>query len=149
MNSAHTIEVLLVEDNPRDAEFILLALRKDGLIRHVEHVRDGQAALDFLFCQGLYAGRESGQPRLVLLDLKLPKVDGIEVLRRLRAQASTAELPVVVFTSSREARDVNALSGLGVNSYVVKPIAFEEFSAAVAMVGRYWVTLNQPLRPTL
>jgi DNA-binding response OmpR family regulator len=144
MTTEAFVEVLLVEDNPRDAEMALRALKKRNLANNVVHVKDGQAALDFLFCEGPFANRRNGMPRVVLLDLKLPKVDGIEVLRRIRADAHINKLPVVVLTSSREESDVVTTYNLGVNSYIVKPVEFENFSEAVSILGFYWVLLNQP-----
>ena len=138
------VEVLLVEDNPRDAEMTLRTLRKHNLANHVFHVKDGQEALDWLFGQGTYAGRNSGKPpKVVLLDLKLPKVDGLEVLRAIRSDERTRLIPVVVMTSSREDRDVIESYKLGVNSYVVKPVDFDAFSAAVTELGHYWLLVNQ------
>lgn len=140
----HGVEILLVEDNPRDAELTLRALRKRNLSNHVVHVTDGQAALDWLFGIGEYEGRDSNHfPKVVLLDLKLPKVDGIEVLRAIRANERTRRIPVVVLTSSREEQDVVRSYDLGVNSYIVKPVDFENFSAAVAEAGHYWLLLNE------
>jgi CheY-like chemotaxis protein len=144
MNSS-LIQILLVEDNPRDAELTLRALRKRNLANNVVHVQDGQEALDFLFGVGMHAGRDaSAQPRLVMLDLKLPKIDGIEVLRQIRENPMTRLLPVVVMTSSREDRDVVEAYNLRVNSYIVKPVEFENFCEAVSNVGFYWLLLNQP-----
>lgn len=122
----HQVEILLVEDNPADAELTISALKDRKLANHLVHVWDGQAALDFLFGNGTHAGRDvKHQPKVVLLDLKLPKVDGISVLRQLRANEHTKELPVVVLTSSREDSDVIETYHLGVNSYIVKPVTFE------------------------
>ncbi|MDE2293682.1 MAG: response regulator [Elusimicrobia bacterium] len=145
--SPRPIEVLLVEDDPRDRELDLRALRRHKLANNVQVAVDGQEALDFLFGEGGHAGRrlEDG-PRVVLLDLKLPKVDGLEVLRRIRADPRTRALPVVVLTSSREERDIVESYALGVNSYVVKPVEFEKFAAAVADLGLYWLLLNEPPR---
>ncbi|MCE9608732.1 MAG: response regulator [Chthoniobacter sp.] len=138
-------EILLVEDNLHDAELAIRALRKRNLANHLVHVADGQAALDFLFAAGDYVERDAAvQPRVVLLDLKLPKVDGIEVLRRLRADARTKVLPIVVLTSSREERDVIESYQLGANSYIVKPVEFENFSEAVSELGLYWLLINEP-----
>jgi two-component system response regulator len=141
---ANSVEILLVEDNPRDAEITLRALRKINLANNLVHVKDGQEALDWLFGTGQYAGRDVHQhPKVVLLDLKLPKVDGIEVLRAVRANPHTARMPVVVLTSSREEQDVVRTYDLGVNSYIVKPVDFENFSSAVAQAGHYWLLINQ------
>ncbi len=144
MSSQSQVEVLLVEDNPRDAEMTLRTLRRRNLVNSVVHVKDGQEALEWLFAEGAHAGRDVSQlPKVVLLDLKLPKVDGLEVLRAMRADERTRLLPVVVLTSSQEDRDVIESYKLGVNSYIVKPVDFENFSAAVAELGHYWLLLNQ------
>ena len=138
-------EILLVEDNPHDAELTIRALKKRNLANHLIHVQDGQAALDFLFGTGMHEGRDvHRRPRVVLLDLKLPKVDGIEVLRQLRADERTKLLPVVVLTSSREESDIVETYQLGANSYIVKPVEFENFSEAVSNLGLYWLLLNEP-----
>ena len=139
------IEILLVEDNPNDVELTLHALKKHNLANRVEVVRDGAEALEFIFCSGAYAHRsvENG-PRVILLDLQLPKVDGLEVLRRVKADPRTKMIPVVVLTSSREERDVVESYKLGVNSYIVKPVDFEQFTESVRQLGLYWVLLNQP-----
>ena len=148
MNSVNESELLLVEDNPHDAELALRALQKRNLANKVFHVKDGQEALDFLFGGGLYANRDTSQhPKVVLLDLKLPKVDGLQVLRAIKADQRTKNIPVVVLTSSNQQPDIVESYQLGVNSYVVKPLGFENFSEAVADLGCYWVLLNQ--RPDL
>ncbi|MEO7478612.1 MAG: response regulator [Lysobacteraceae bacterium] len=140
----YSVEILLVEDNPRDAEIAIRALRKHNLANQLVHVKDGQQALDWLFGAGEYAGRDvNNRPKVVLLDLKLPKVDGIEVLRTVRADPRTRRLPVVVLTSSREEQDLVRTYELGVNSYIVKPVDFDNFSAAVAEAGHYWLLVNQ------
>jgi two-component system, response regulator len=140
------IKILLVEDNPRDAEVTLRALRKRNLGNDVIHVKDGQQALDWLFGPNP-DGREDGNlPKLVLLDLKLPKIDGLEVLKAIRSDPRTRLLPVVVMTSSSEQRDVVESYERGVNSYVVKPVEFDSFSAAVAELGHYWLIVNHPTR---
>ena len=139
------LEILLVEDNPADAELAISALKDRNLANNLTHVWDGQAALDFLFGNGIYAGRDlTRQPKVVLLDLKLPKVDGISVLRQIRANEHTKELPVVVLTSSREDSDVVETYHLGVNSYIVKPVNFENFAETVSNLGMYWLLLNEP-----
>lgn len=138
------VEILLVEDSPRDAEMTQRTLRKRNLANHVVLVKDGEEALDWLFGRGAHAGRDAArQPKVVLLDLKLPKVDGLEVLRAIRADERTRLLPVVVMTSSQEQRDVIESYELGVNSYVVKPVDFDAFSAAVAQLGHYWLLVNK------
>lgn len=143
MNQSLIGEVLLVEDSPRDAEMTLRTLRKRNLANSIVHVKDGQEALDWLFARGTYASRDaSDTPKVVLLDLKLPKVDGLEVLRAIRADERTKLLPVVVMTSSQEDSDVVESYKLGVNSYIVKPVDFENFSAAVAELGHYWLLMN-------
>jgi len=137
-------EILLVEDSPNDAELTLRALRQHNLANRVVVVRDGAEALDFMFGTGVHADRQGApKPRLVLLDLKLPKVDGIEVLRRLKADEHTRRVPVVVLTSSAEERDIAMTYDLGVNSYVVKPVEFESFAQAVADLGLYWFLQNR------
>lgn len=141
---SHPPQILLVEDNPQDAELTIHALRKSNLANDLLHVRDGQAALDFLFGTGEHQGRDvHQQPRLVMLDLKLPKVDGIEILRQIRADERTKRQTVVVFTSSREQSDVLAAYELAANSYVVKPVEFESFSDALGAMGHYWLALNE------
>jgi CheY-like chemotaxis protein len=138
------VEILLVEDNPNDLELALHAFRRNNLANRVQVVRDGAEALEFLFCTGAYANRDARQaPKVILLDLKLPKIDGLEVLRRLRSDERTHLIPVVVLTSSREGRDVADSYQLGVNSYIVKPVDFEQFMEAVRQLGLYWLLLNQ------
>ena len=139
------VEVLLVEDNPNDAELTIRALKKSNFVNTVIHLRDGVEALDFIFCEGAFSGRDiNHKPRVILLDLKMPKINGIEVLRRIRGDERTMLIPVVVLTSSTEDPDVKACYELGVNSYIVKPVAFDNFTKAVAELGMYWVLLNQP-----
>lgn len=143
MTDNTAVEILLVEDNPEDLELALRALRKSKLANRVQVARDGAEALDYLFQRGAFAGRESGAPRLVLLDLKLPKVDGLEVLQQLKRDPRTQTIPVVALTTSKEQRDVVESYRLGVNSYIVKPVDFEQFIAAVNEIGLYWLLLNQ------
>jgi two-component system, response regulator len=139
------VEILLVEDDPGDAELTLRALRTHKLANQVIHVTDGEQALDFLFCRGAFAGRTVARgPRVVVLDLKLPKVDGLEVLKAMKADPRTGVIPVVVLTSSREERDIVESYRLGVNSYIVKPVDFDKFVEAVHELGLYWLLLNQP-----
>jgi two-component system, response regulator len=138
----HEVEILLVEDNPNDAELTLRALQQHRLANRVLVARDGAEAIEFLFGEGLKAG----VPKVILLDLKLPKVDGLEVLRRLKAEERTRAVPVVVLTSSREEPDIATSYRLGANSYIVKPVDFEAFVRAVADVGLYWLLLNEPPR---
>lgn len=138
------IEILLAEDNPRDAEMTLRALRKHNLSNRVHWVKDGAEALEFLFCAGAYAQRDPlGPLKLMLLDIKMPKVDGIEVLRQIKSDERTRLLPVVVMTSSNEERDVVDSYRLGVNSYIVKPVEFGAFVEVVAKIGLYWVLANR------
>jgi two-component system response regulator len=135
--------ILLVEDNPRDEALTLRALKKSNIVNEVFVARDGVEALDYLFGTGAHAGRDAAMPQLVLLDLKLPKVDGLQVLRRIRSDERTRLLPVVVFTSSSEEEDVIKSYDLGANSYVRKPVDFDQFSEATRQLGLYWLVLNQ------
>ena len=147
MHDLNEMQILLVEDNPNDAELTLRALKKHHLANRVHHVKDGAEALDFLFGTGMYAGRSAAAgPRVVMLDLKLPKVDGWEVLRRIKADERTRDMPVVILTSSREESDIVEGYRLGVNSYVQKPVEFDKFVEAVAHLGLYWMVLNQTPR---
>ena len=137
------VEILLVEDNPEDAEMTMRVLRKRSLASQLHWVKDGEEALDYLFCEGRYAGRDPARPpKLVLLDIKMPKVDGIEVLRRVKA-SELRTVPVVVMTSSNEERDVVESYRLGANSYIVKPVAYADFVDTVAKIGLYWVLTNR------
>jgi two-component system, response regulator len=142
---AEEIEILLVEDSSADAELTLHALRKNALINRVHVVQDGEEALNFLFCLGVYQGR-AGQPlpQLILLDLKLPKVDGLSVLRTLKEDRRTRWIPVIVLTSSKEERDLTASYDLGVNSYIQKPVDFDQFRETVRTLALYWLLVNQP-----
>jgi CheY-like chemotaxis protein len=144
MSTLQEAEILLVEDNPNDVELTLRALRKQNLASKVFVVRDGAEALDFIFASGAYASRKiEAKPKVVLLDLKLPKVDGIEVLRRVKTDERTRGIPVVMLTSSQEERDVAETYRLGVNSYIVKPVDFSNFVHAVGELGVYWNMLNR------
>jgi two-component system, response regulator len=133
------IEILLVEDNPDDAELTIRALRKNSLANHLLHVADGEEALDFLF-----SANSSSMPKIILLDIKMPKVNGIEVLKRLKSDPDRRIIPVVVLTSSREERDIIETYKLGVNAYIVKPVEFDKFIRAVSEIGIFWLVLNQP-----
>lgn len=141
----NSVEILLVEDNPNDVELTLHAFRKNHLANRIFVVRDGEEALNYLFAEGEFAERDiNHRPRVILLDLKLPKVDGLEVLRRVKADPRTKMIPVVVLTSSREDRDIVESYSLGVNSYIRKPVDFDQFNESVRTIGMYWLLLNQP-----
>ena len=138
------IEILIVEDNPDDLDMALLALKKGKIANHIQVARDGAEALDFVFCEGAFSGRMMKDgPKGILLDLKLPKLDGLEVLRRIRSSETTHMLPVVVLTSSDEERDVIRSYQLGVNSYIRKPVNFNDFAEATRQLGMYWLVLNE------
>ena len=138
------VEILLVEDNPNDAELTLRALKKSNLANRVFHAKDGAEALEFIFAEGVYARRSvENTPKVILLDLKLPKVNGIEVLQRIKTDERTKTIPIVVMTSSREDTDLEKCYALGVNSYIVKPVEFESFAKTVSELGFYWLLLNQ------
>lgn len=146
MSDQRQVEILLVEDNPNDVKLTLHAFRRQNIANQVHVARDGAEALDFLFGTGPYAGRmPEHSPRVILLDLKLPLVDGLDVLRRIKSDPRTRAIPVVVLTSSREESDIVASYALGVNSYIVKPVDFEQFTEAMRTLGFYWLLLNQPL----
>jgi len=145
MNQPNQTEILLVEDSQDDLDMTLRALRKANMANHIEVARDGAEALDFIFCEGAHAARKiENTPKLVVLDLKLPKVSGMEVLRRIKTDPRTKMIPVVMLTSSKEQKDVIESYGLGTNSYIVKPVDFESFAEAVQKLGMYWLLLNQP-----
>jgi two-component system response regulator len=138
------VEILLVEDNPNDVELTLHALKLNHFSNHVQVVRDGVEALDFIFARGAFAERNgSHPPRVILLDLKMPRLNGLEVLRQIRADEHTRDIPVVVLTSSKEEPDIRECYHLGVNSYIVKPVDFEKFTEAIQILGLYWLLLNQ------
>lgn len=148
MAVAEAFEILIVEDNPLDLEMTLRGLRKANIANRIHVARDGAEALEFLFCEGAYADRRiEDAPRFVLLDLKLPKVDGLEVLARMKADERTRAIPVVMLTSSKEQRDLIESYQLGVNSYIVKPVDFENFVQAARELGSYWLMLNQMPAP--
>ena len=144
MELAEQIEILLVEDNPLDAELTMRGLKDEKLANNITWVKDGQQALDYIFRQGAYAERENFRPRLILLDLKMPRVDGIEVLREIRADENTKRIPVVIMTSSQEESDVVNSYDLGVNSYIVKPIDFSSLTEIARRAGFYWLAVNRP-----
>lgn len=140
------VEILIVEGNPADADLIFIALRKNNLANRVCHVKDGEEALNYLFCSGSYADRDSNEkPKLILLDLNLSKVHGIEVLRSIKNDEKTAHVPVVILTSSHRGQDLAECYQLGANGYIVKPKEFDDFIRAVSAVSRYWVLFNNPL----
>lgn len=144
MKDISEVEILLVEDNPNDAELGLRALKKHNLTNSIHLVKDGAEALDFIFGTGAYVGRKIGnKPKVIFLDLKLPKVDGLEVLRKVKSDERTRTIPIVVLTSSHEERDLVESYKLGVNSYIVKPVDFDKFIQAVAQLGMYWMLLNK------
>jgi len=138
------VELLYVEDDDADLELTMIALERGRLLNAIHVARDGVEALDFLFCRGAHSGRSFSVPKLVLLDLKLPKIDGIQVLRAIRQDPRTAVLPVVVLTSSREQKDVIETYQLGVNSYIQKPVDFTKFQETVRQLGFYWLVVNEP-----
>jgi two-component system, response regulator len=147
MEHSEAVDILLVEDNPQDAELTIRALKKHNLANRLIAVEDGAEALDFILCRGAYAARDVGHPpKVVLLDLKLPKVSGLEVLRALKQDERTRSIPVVIVTSSREDPDIKTAYGLGANSYVVKPVDFDAFAKAVSSLGLYWLLVNQPAK---
>ena len=147
MDYSEAVDILLVEDNPQDAELTIRALKKHNLANRLIVVEDGADALDFIFGRGKYAGRDTGHPpKVVLLDLKLPKVSGLDVLRALKQDEQTRPIPVVIVTSSREDPDIKTAYALGANSYVVKPVNFDGFAEAVSNLGLYWLLVNQPPR---
>lgn len=145
MEAYNDVEILLVEDNPNDAELTIRALKKNNLANHIVWVSDGEEALDFIFCKNKFVNRKTN-PKVILLDLKLPKIDGMKVLEEVKRNKATYEIPVVVLTSSKEERDIVNSYKLGVNSYIVKPVDFDKFVQAVADIGLYWLLMNQ--KPT-
>jgi CheY-like chemotaxis protein len=140
----HEVDILLIEDNHDEAELAIRSLKKSNLANRLKHFDDGAEALDFIFSTGKYAGKTTPfNAKLILLDLKLPKIDGLEILRRLKASEMTNLIPIVVLTSSKEEKDIIESYKLGVNSYIVKPVSFESFSKAISELGLYWLVLNQ------
>lgn len=147
MNELRAVEILLVEDNPRDAELTIRALKRKNLANNLYHVEDGVEALDFLFGRGAYSGRDMNEPpKVVLLDLKLPRINGLEVLSALKSDDRTRTIPVVIITSSAEDPDVKKAYELGANSYVIKPVQFDSFIEAMAKIGIYWLMVNHPVK---
>ncbi|MCD4753014.1 MAG: response regulator [Anaerolineaceae bacterium] len=144
MTNNHCVEILLVEDNPQDEELTLHALRKSKLINPIHVVRDGAEALDFIFTRGQFSNRQiDSPPKVILLDLKLPKIDGLEVLRQIKEDPRTKSIPVVVLTSSQLEEDIIKSYELGVNSFITKPVDFQQFSEAIVQIGLYWAVLNK------
>ncbi|PBQ32785.1 two-component system response regulator [Sphingobacteriaceae bacterium] len=142
---SYSVEILLVEDNLSDAELTIRALKKNNLANQLVHLEDGQEALDYIFAEGNYLTRSIDDiPKIILLDLKMPKINGIQVLQRIKSDERTKKIPVIILTSSKEDPDIQICYDLGANSYVVKPVQFEKFLAAVSELGLYWLLLNQP-----
>ena len=140
------VDILLVEDNPDDAELTIRELTKHNMAHNLMHVKDGEEALDFIFCTGKYKGSREIEylPRLMLLDIQMPKVNGIEVLEKIKSNPITKMIPIVVLTSSNESPDIKKCYNLGANSYIVKPVNFDGFTQAIKNIGTYWIVLNQP-----
>lgn len=144
MDLTQSLEIILVEDDMGDAELTIRALKKNKMVNNLVHLKDGEDAIAFLFCEGKYVTRKSNlNPKLILLDLRMPGMSGIEVLKRIKSDERTRHVPVVVLTSSKENPDIAACYSLGANSYIVKPVEFENFSKAVTQIGFYWLLLNQ------
>ena len=144
MTQDDIVEIILVEDNPDDAALTIRALKKQNLANRLVHLKDGAEALDFIFATGTYEGRNTNHfPKVILLDLKMPKVNGIEVLQKLKSEPSTRTIPVVILTSSAEDPDIKQCYDLGANSYIVKPVEFEEFTRKISDLGMYWAVLNK------
>ena len=143
---SNQVDIILIEDNKNDAELAIRALRKGNLNNSLIHLKNGVEALELLFGSGKFEGKDiRNQPKLILLDLKMPKIDGFEVLTQIKANEVTKAIPVVILTSSKEPRDIKRAYSLGANSYIVKPVEFDEFSNVVTKLGRYWLLKNQPL----
>jgi len=142
----NTIEILLVEDNYDDAELTIRALKKNNILNHLLHLKDGAEALEFIFCTGKYASRNIEiKPKIILLDLNMPKISGIEVLQKIKSNEATKAIPVIVLTSSKEDPDVHNCYQVGANSYIVKPVGFENFTKAISELGLYWLLRNHHL----
>jgi two-component system response regulator len=147
MNQFDAVEILIVEDNPDDVELTIRALKEQNLANRIFVAEDGEEALDFIFCRGKFADRQTSKPmKVIFLDLKLPKVNGLEVLKKIKSNEKTKKLPVVIVTSSKEDPDVQAAYDLGANSYLVKPVQFDTFRQAMSNAGLYWLLINQPPR---
>jgi two-component system, response regulator len=145
MNIDQSVDILLVEDNPHEAQLTIRSFKKHNLANRLLHIDDGEEALDFIFARGAYTGRKGKNiPKLILLDLKLPKISGLEILKAVKEDEQTKIIPVIVLTSSKEEQDIIASYRLGVNSYIVKPVNFDSFSKAVIELGMYWMLLNVP-----
>lgn len=143
--SSKDVEILLVEDNMSDAELTIRALKKNNIVNNLIHLRDGVEAINYIFCKGKYSDRDINDiPKVILLDLKMPKINGIEVLEKIKSDDRTKKIPIVILTSSREDPDIRDCYQLGVNSYIVKPVEFDDFLKAVSDLGLYWLLLNQP-----
>jgi two-component system, response regulator len=143
----HNVDIVLVEDSSEDADLVIRSLKRSNLGNNIIHLQDGEQALDFFYARGKYSARQvDDKPRLIMLDLKMPKVDGLEVLRALKTDERTQSIPVVIMTSSREDKDLIESYRLGVNAYVVKPVAFEDFAKAVAELGMFWLMVNEAPR---
>lgn len=143
MNKYQGVEILLVEDSSHDAEMTMRVLKKRGIVNDIAWVKDGVEAIEYLFCEGEYATRDNGLPKLVLLDMKMPRMDGLGVLKRVKSSEKTQHIPIVMLTSSREEGDLMNSYLSGVNSYIVKPVDFEQFDETIAQIGMYWVLVNQ------
>ena len=143
MNDYHQVEILLIEDNPNDAELTMRSLKKANFLNKLYWVKDGQEGLDFLYRTGAYAARDDDHPKLILLDLKMPKINGIEVLERIKSDERLRSIPVVVMTSSNEQSDITESYRLGANGYVVKPVEFGTFAESIAKIGMYWMMVNR------
>jgi len=142
----HSVDILLVEDSSNDAELAIRALKKSNLVNNLVHVKDGEEALEFIFATGRFANTRNIDmtPKLILLDIQMPKVNGIEVLEKIKSNPATSSIPIVILTSSKENPDIQKCYALGANSYIVKPVNFESFAEAIKHIGYYWLLLNQP-----